>query len=104
MRPNVAAALRLALTGAIRQTALDIEAIGWSSAELLFELAPDALRDRYKFTGSPESTEALMETIAKFAGAIGKKGALDWHKTAETLLNDYRSGKLGRLSLESAPE
>ena len=98
------AALCLALTGAIRQTALDIEDIGWQSAELLFQLTPEALMSRYNISEAPKDTEALMEAIAGQVGAIGKKGSLDWHKTAEALLNDFRSGKLGRLSLESPPE
>lgn len=97
-------ALLLALTGAIRQTAIDIEEIGWLSAELLYQICPNSLRNRYKFDGEPESTEALMEFIASNIGAVGKRGALDWHKTAEALLNDFRSGKLGPISLESPPE
>ncbi len=97
-------ALCLALTGAIRQTALDIEDIGWQSAELLFQLTPHTLMSRYKINQPPKTTKALMEAIAGHIGAIGKKGSLNWHKTAEALLNDFRSGKLGRLSLESPPE
>lgn len=97
------AALCLALTGAIRQTALDIEDVGWASAALIYSLAPAAMKERYKLSASPGTNEELMEAIAIQIGAKGKRGALDWHKTAEALLNDYRSGKLGRLSLESAP-
>ncbi|MCG8415587.1 MAG: ribosome biogenesis GTPase YlqF [Pseudomonadales bacterium] len=97
------AALCLALTGAIRQTALDIEEIGWLSAELLMEIDANAVLDRYQITEAPESTEQLMEAIGVHVGARNKGGSLNWHKTAEALLNDYRSGKLGRISLEAPP-
>ena len=106
MWPNLEdqdAALRLALTGTIRQTALDIEDVGWSSAELLYQLQPQTLMHRYKINEPPQTTEHLMQAIAEFAGAVGKKGSVDWHKTAETLLNDFRSGKLGKISLENPP-
>ncbi len=106
MWPNLEeqrAALCLALTGAIRQTALDIEEIGWLSAELLMEIDAEALLNRYRIAEAPESTEQLMEAIGLHVGARNKGGSLDWHKTAEALLNDYRSGKLGRISLEAPP-
>lgn len=107
MWPNLEdqrAALCLALIGSIRQTALDIEDIGWASAELLSETHPERLLERYDLSVIPESTELLMTSIAKYSGALGKSGKVDWHKTAETLLNDFRSGKLGRISLETPPQ
>ena len=97
------AALCLALTGAIPQTALDMETIGWYSAELLLALKAPALCRRYRLRARPDSTEQLMQGIARQIGARGKAGSIDWYKTATTLLTDYRSGKLGRISLESPP-
>ncbi len=97
------AALYLALLGSIRQTALDIEELGWASAELLFERHPDSLRERYSLQDEVASTEELMSAIARQVGALGKSGRIDWHKAAEALLNDFRSGKLGRISLETPP-
>lgn len=97
------AALCLALIGSIRQTALDIEDVGWSAAELLYEIDPTSLRQRYAIQDAPENTEALMTAIAGKVGAIGKAGSINWHSTAESLLNDYRSGKLAAISLETPP-
>ncbi len=97
-------ALCLALIGSIRQTALDIEDIGWLSAELLYKLHSHALQKRYSLPDHLDDTEALMTAIADYAGALGKSRTVNWHKTAETLLNDFRSGKLGRISLESPPD
>lgn len=97
------AALCLALIGSIRQTALDIEDLGWSAAELLYQIDPAALRGRYTIDEAPESTEALMTAIARKVGAVGKAGSINWHSAAESLLNDYRSGKLAAISLELPP-
>ncbi len=96
-------ALCLAMTGAIRQTALDITDLGWSAAELLLALNKQTLVTRYNLPNIPESTEQLMTLIATNIGAKGKSGTVDWHRTAEALLNDYRTGKLGRISLEIPP-
>ena len=104
MWPNLEdqrAALRLALMGSIRQTALDIEDVGWAAAELLYESHPQRLQERYALPDAPDSTETLMTGIARHIGALGKSGKTDWHKTSEALLNDFRSGKLGPISLET---
>lgn len=97
------AALCLAVLGSIRQTALDVEDVGWGAAELLHTINPDVLLSRYSISEAPENTEALMTGIARKVGAMGKSGSINWHSAAEALLNDYRSGKLGLVSLESPP-
>ena len=97
------AALRLAMTGSIRQTAIDIEEIGWLAAEYLQSAFPEVLRQRYELEELPGDTEALLSIIARQTGGINKRGATDYGKVAQTLLNDYRSGKLGNHTLELPP-
>lgn len=97
------AALRLAMTGSIRQTAIDIEEIGWLAAEYLQSVLPEVLKQRYELEKLPDDTEALLSAIARQTGGINKRGATDWAKVAQTLLNDYRSGKLGNHTLELPP-
>ncbi len=97
------AALLLALTGTIRQTAIDLEEIGWLGAEFLLAHQPEALRNRYQLKETPGSAEELLEIIARSVGGLSKKGSVNWTRAAESLLNDFRSGKLGPLSLEQAP-
>ena len=94
------AALRLAMTGSIRQTALDLEEIGWLAAEYLQSALPQVLRQRYKLEELPGDTQALLTAIARQTGGINRRGATDYGKVAQTLLNDYRSGKLGSHTLE----
>lgn len=94
-------AYRLAITGTIRNTAIDIADIGWSAAELLLARHRDLLVARYQLPDTCADAESCLTHIARARGALGRGGAPDWHKTAELLLNDFRSGKLGRISLET---
>jgi len=97
------AAYRLACTGTIRNTAVEQEDIAWFAAEILLKDHRQRLIDRYQMDESVTEAEQLLEHIARSRGCITKGGRLDWHKTAETLLNDFRSGKMGAMSLETPP-
>ncbi len=94
------AAYRLAMTGTIRNTAIDLEDVAWFAAELLLRDYRSRLTERYKIPADCNDVEGCFEYIARSRGALGRGGGPDWHKTAELLLNDLRSGKLGTLSLE----
>ena len=90
----------LACLGTIRNTALNIEETGWFLAEILKRDYPDLLKTRYGIETIPQTIEALYESIALRTGSLSKKGYADYHKVSEILLNDFRSGRLGRFSLE----
>ena len=94
-------AYKLAMTGTIRNTAIDLDDIGWFAAELLLNEHRDALEARYQLPKGVQDTEACLFHIASLRGARAKGGGIDWHKTSELLLNDFRSGKLGRITLEA---
>lgn len=96
-------AYRLAITGTIRNTAVDVADIAWFLAELLLRDYPERVSERYALAESAGGTEAFFDDLAKLRGSIGRGGKADLNKTAEILLNDFRSGKLGRFSLESPP-
>ena len=90
----------LACLGTIRNTAINIEETGWFLAEILKQDYPDLLKTRYGIETIPQTIEALYESIALRTGSLSKKGYADYHKVSQTLLNDFRSGRLGRFSLE----
>ncbi len=92
---------RLACISTIRNTAVEAEDIAWFAAELLLRDYWPALSKRYELDAKPGQPEDLLLAIASARGCVGKGGHVDWHKTAEILLNDFRSGKLGSLSLET---
>lgn len=96
-------AYRLAVTGTIRNTAIEVADIAWFLAELLMLEYPERLASRYDFVASDRGAEHFFDELAKLRGSIGRGGKADLNKTAEILLNDFRSGKLGKFSLEKPP-
>ncbi|MFT5680111.1 MAG: ribosome biogenesis GTPase A [Myxococcota bacterium] len=95
---------RLAASGAIKESVLDFHEIAfWLTAQLR-DRYPEGLKARYKLDELPEETEALFEAIARKRGAQGRKGSIDTNRTSEIIINEFRSGKLGRISLERPDE
>ncbi len=93
-------AYRLAMIGSIRNTAVDIEDVGWFAAETLLAGFREQLEARYEINDAVDSAEALLEFIGYHRAGNKKRGQVDWHKASDILLNDFRSGKLGALTLE----
>jgi ribosome biogenesis GTPase A len=92
---------RLAVTGAIKNTAIVFEDIALYAADYFLKHYPEQLIARYKLKELPEDDVALMETIARKRGGVRSGGRLDMNKASEVLLHDYRLGALGLLSLET---
>jgi ribosome biogenesis GTPase A len=93
-------AYKLAMIGSIRNTAVEIEDVGWFAAEILLANFRERLIERYEIGEDIASAEALLEFIGYHRAGNKKRAQVDWHKASDILLNDYRSGKLGRLTLE----
>ena len=117
----------LAMLGSIRNTAMDLADVGWFAAELLLREHPAAVAERYDVAnrgaaatkmatraeaeaGTAAATkegtsgpEALLHQVARRRGGLGKGGRPDLQRAGGILLNDFRSGRLGRLSLEGPP-
>ena len=91
----------LAVTNAIKSDVLDRETLAANFMLRLCELYPDAVRERYGVvrTGEENGFE-LLEQAAKRRGFLVSKGEYDIERMANTLLDEYHGGKLGRLSLE----
>ena len=94
------AALRLALGGAIPDTALDYENVATFAARWFLMRYPKLLLARYKLKDLPASPSELLEAIGRRRGALRPGGVVDVHKAADALIHDFRSGVLGRISLE----
>ena len=92
----------LAFTGAVKDQILDTEELASHLLSLLVKLAPQALADRYKLTET-KGLEGwqLLETAAKMRGFLIPKGEADTLRMANVLLDEFRAGKLGRLTLEA---
>ena len=94
-------ALRLAFTGAISDDILDIETL---ASKLLYYLArnyPSSLTERYKIELSEDETGfELLEKVGRKRGMMISGGEINTERAAITVLDEFRSGKLGRISLE----
>jgi len=92
---------RLAITGAIRSAVLDFGDIAMFEADYLLQAYPELVKARYGFQELPENGLALMDAIAAKRRFFSRGGVPDLHKVSEVLLNEFRAGTLGRISLET---
>lgn len=92
---------RLAVTGAVKNTAIEYEDIALFAAEYLLQAYPEAVKARYKLKELPQSDIELLEALGRKRGCLRAGGRIDLHKASEILLNDIRSGALGRISMET---
>ncbi len=93
-------ALLLAATGAIRDQILDEETLAVNLLPILQRLYPDALRDRYRIDDTQLDGVALLEAIARKRGLLAGGGYADTERAAPLVLSEFRTGKLGCLTLE----
>ncbi len=95
------AAIRLAFTGAISDDILDIETLAMKLLKYLAEEYPQSLRERYKieFDGSESGIE-LLERVGRKRGMMISGGEINTERAAITVIDEFRSGKLGRITLE----
>ena len=90
-------ALKLAFTGAIKDDVTDVEALAAELGSYLAENYPERLMERYKLENLDGN---IVELIAKKRGMMMSGGVPDTERAAITLLDEYRSGKIGRITLE----
>ena len=94
-------AQRLAYTGAIRDEVLDSEELACGLLAILHEQYEPMLRERYKLTGDlPEDTYELLELIGRKRGMLVSGGEVNTERASIMLLDEFRGGKLGRITLE----
>ena len=93
----------LAITGAIRDQILDIEELAMILCVRLRDVAPDAFCARYKLSAD-EITDLdgydLFELVGRKRGFLVSGGEINHRRTAEMLLDEFRGGTIGRISLE----
>ncbi len=95
---------RLAVTGAVADTAVDYQELGLFAAEALRRDYPEALRARYRLDELPEDAMGILEAIAARRACVRKGGGIDLQKVSELLVRELRQGLLGRISLERPRE
>lgn len=97
--------LRLAYTGAVKDDILDVETLAMKLMQMLWQRYPQAVTARYKIEAAPETSGwELLQMAGKKRGFLLSGGEIDVERMAHILLEEYRSCKLGRFTLESPPE
>lgn len=98
---NAHSGFRLAVTGAIRETAISHVEIAVYLAGFLVAQYPGPMADRYALNAGPAGGEAILEALGRSRGCLGRGGLVDMERAARILLNDFRAGHLGRITLET---
>ena len=96
-------AYKLAVCGCIADNVFPVYQVACRFAEQLFALSPQALLERYKLDEMPASGEEMLCAIARSRGLLGAQGKVRDEDAALLLLQEYRAGRLGRITLEQPP-
>ena len=92
--------LNLAFTGAIKDEIMDTEDLAFNLVKRLQEFYPKQLMERYKLDSISEDTLENLDNIARKRGCLIKGGEIDYNRIATILLDEFRGGKIGMISLE----
>lgn len=93
-------ALNLAFTGAIKDEIMDIEELSYMLVKRLQKHYEEELKARYKITEIFEDPLETLNSIARKRGCLVSGGQIDYNRIAVILLDEFRGGKIGNISLE----
>lgn len=93
-------ALNLAFTGAIKDEIYDVTEVAASLAEKLSKDYPGLLSDRYKLEDENRKGFRLLEAAGAKRGCILPGGEIDMQRIAVVMLDEFRGGKIGKITLE----
>ena len=91
--------LRLALIGSIKDEILNVDELAVELMKYLTVHYPGLLNERYEVEEAQEITDMIYE-VAKNRNCMLKGGEPDYSKAAALIIDDFRSGKLGKITLE----
>lgn len=93
-------ALNLAFTGAIKDEIMDTEELAFNLIKRLQNLYPKQLLERYKIEEINEDPLETLNEVARKRGCLLKRGEIDYNRISMILLDEFRGGKIGNISLE----
>ena len=92
---------KLAFIGSVKDEVTDIESLSCRLLEVLNKTHPEMIAERYKISGFEDMQGwEILEMIGKKRGFLIKGGEINYERTAVMLCDEFRGGKLGRISLE----
>lgn len=98
---NVNSGYRLAVTGAIKSTAMEYDDVALFAIDYFLKAYPELLMKRYKLETLPKNDLEALDAIGRVRGCLQGGGSINLHKVSELLINEYRAKQLGAMSLET---
>ncbi|MBE6784421.1 MAG: ribosome biogenesis GTPase YlqF [Ruminococcaceae bacterium] len=96
---------KLAFIGSVKDDILDVESLAVRFLEVMKNDYPERLTERYKITGFEDKEPyEILEMIGRKRGMLISGGEINTERAATTILDEYRAGKLGKITLDSVPE
>lgn len=92
--------IMLALTSAIKDELLNHEELAYSLLDILRINYPELLMKRYKLEDIGKDVYKLLTDIGKARGCLSSGGIVDTERAAKIIIDDFRTGKIGKISLE----
>ena len=92
---------RLAISGAIKDTAMNVEDVAFYLSDYLLSQYPEIANQLIGVQTPPLDDLAFLEALGRQRGCLRKGGQVDLEKVSSVLVNEFRTGKLGRVSLET---
>jgi len=102
--PNVAnrnSGFRLAAVGSVKDTAMDYGDVAFFAVKHLLKQYPSGLKERYGLDSVPDDAIEFLETVGRKRGCLGRSNSVDYDRVSRILLTEFRSGKLGKITLET---
>ena len=97
-------ARRLCYTSAIKDDVVDVEALTIHLLEDMLEAVPQRVIERYRLKDASLRGPELLEEVCRGRGFLMKGGLADTERACRVVLDEYRGGKLGRITLERPPQ
>ncbi|HEX4974583.1 MAG TPA: ribosome biogenesis GTPase YlqF [Pseudomonadales bacterium] len=98
---NIHSSYRLAASGAIKETAMDYVDVAFYVADYLLANYGELLLERYQLSDLPESAQVFFELVGAKRGCLRNGGQVDLNKICTLFINEFRSGQVGRITLET---
>lgn len=94
------AARRLCYIGTVKDDVVDLSMLTIHLLQDMLQVKPEAVMERFRFSDAQLRGEALLEAVCKGRGFLMKGGVCDYDRCCAVVLDEFRSGKLGRITLE----
>ncbi len=97
------AAKRLCYIGSVKDAVVDLPMLTIELLQELLQIRPEPVLERFRFSDPSLKGEALLEAVCRGRGFLLKGGVCDYDRCCQVVLDEFRAGKCGRITLEVPP-